>query len=181
MAGVRGREKPLSRDVTRCAAALCSSCHRSHRRDPAVPPQQVWQSESWCDTAAWTPQHPELRTRSSELLPSGAGLGAGSQPHGAAGGIKTSFPIYLWDYSFLSGRSGAQGGWRRFNPRDKRKPSKRLIAGLCILCSVGAHVTAAMPSARHSPLPCIIHQPRVWLGRALVGYSWGSYLQAELR
>ena len=69
--------------------------------------------------------------------------------------------IYLGDYSVLLGRSGAQGGWRRFNPGDKRKPSKRLIAGLCILCSVAAHVTAAMPSAQHSSLPCIIHQLRM--------------------
>lgn len=69
--------------------------------------------------------------------------------------------IYLGDYSFLLGRSGAQGGWRRLNPQDKRKPSKRLIAGLCILCSVAAHVTAAMPSAQHGPLPCIIHQLRM--------------------
>lgn len=69
--------------------------------------------------------------------------------------------IYLGDYSFLLGRSGAHGGWRRLNPQDKRKPSKRLIAGLCILCSVAAHVTAAMPSAQHGPLPCIIHQLRM--------------------
>lgn len=62
--------------------------------------------------------------------------------------------VCLGDYSSLLGRSGAQGGdWRRFNPRDKRKPSKRLIAGLCILSGAAAHVTAAMPSARTARWP----------------------------
>lgn len=61
--------------------------------------------------------------------------------------------VCLGDYSSLLGRSKRGGGWRRFNPRDKRKPSKRLIAGLCILSGAAAHVTAAMPSARTARCP----------------------------
>lgn len=65
--------------------------------------------------------------------------------------LKSISLIYLGDYSVLLGRNGVQRRWRRFNPRDKRKPWERLIAGLCVLCSVAAHVTAAMPSAQQAP------------------------------
>lgn len=92
------------------------------------------------------------------IRPSGAGLALEAH-RGAAGAVKSIFLVCLGDYSFLLSRSGAQGDWRRFNPRDKRKPSKRLIAGLCILSSAAAHVTAAMPSARRR---AALHNSPAW-------------------
>lgn len=102
------------------------------------------------------------------------GWRAGSPCDNLAGLLELSKSIslvYLEDYSVLSGRSGAQRRWRRFNPRDKRKPWERLIAGLCALCSVAAHVTAAMPSAQQAPALHNSPASRVAARWAPVGYS----------
>lgn len=87
----------------------------------------------------------------SELLVLGWRSGS---PARGCWGCGSPFPLFVWGITLLSWVGAERGGgWRRFNPRDKRKPSKRLIAGLCILSGAAAHVTAAMPSARTARCP----------------------------
>lgn len=109
---------------------------------------------------AWAPGSNKLPSHDVALLAcagcfraAGIRVEAWKPGSGLPGLWKSISLVCLGDYSSLLGRSGAQGGWRRFNPRDKRKPSKRLIAGLCVLSGAAAHVTAAMPSARTARCP----------------------------